>query len=451
MRALLRAHGHLTIGATAQTVGSAGARLLADSIERLRPARSAPRAEQLPYLVLKTCFVDGAKLRHAALKLEISERQLSRERARAISLLGERIGRTSLLPGFTSEQIPAVERFVARTAISELLEQLLQDHRLARVHGPPGIGKTSLVADLALREAVAQVWWHRFRKGVNDSLEAAMIDLGHWLAGHGLPELATYLAERARVDQRVASRIALEGLGRTSPLAVFDDFHHVGADSAIRLFLEEAMARLAGIRVVTISRLRPPDNECAVEIPELTLEETQSLLGGLGVRRPLDFIARVHLRTAGNPQLVKLSARWIADTPARDVDVVLARLGEHEDIQEFLLAHITELLDSDDRRVLQAAAIFRSRFSDDALAHVVELTRGSVQDASRRLVRSYVATRSARGAIALVHSIVRTYVYDRLDEDERKRLHLRAAAWYHRSGDAAETRYHRAAAGLEEP
>src|SRR5688500_2626180 len=95
VRSLLAAHGRLPSSNTSQDIGRAAARFLKETIGHLKPPPGAPERDALPYRVLVTCFVDGTKLSKAAMQLELSERQLSRERSRAISLLVERLERTT--------------------------------------------------------------------------------------------------------------------------------------------------------------------------------------------------------------------------------------------------------------------------------------------------------------------------------------------------------------------
>ncbi|MDQ4024457.1 MAG: hypothetical protein M3217_03045 [Actinomycetota bacterium] len=453
MRALLRAHRRLPPDANPLDVGRAAARFLTDTIDRLAAPADAPASERLPHAVLRTCFVEGAKLHQAASKLGVSERQLTRERGRAIRVLAAQLALGPVRARFVPEEIPTIDGFVARPEVAGLVRGALARDRAVRVHGPPGIGKTSLIAELAMEESRrSAVWWYRFRRGVNDTLQALIFELSQWLERQGLSELARYVAPNlADLDTTVAARLALRTLGETTSLVVLDDYQLVEEDLPIVGFFDEVLIRTPTLRLIALSRRKPAAGPpgAAVEMPPLRLDQTERLLAHAGMRQPRETVAKIHAWTGGNPHLVKLSASWLKTAMPEEVARGVEDLIDQEEVQAFLLSNITELLDGDDRGILEAASIFRGRFSDDALAYVARKTRGAVQDASHRLVRSYVATRSRQRVSAFFHGSVRDYVYERLDADTRSALHLRAAAWFHRLGDEDETAYHRGRAGLE--
>src|SRR5207248_4802553 len=134
--------------------------------------------------------------------------------------------------------------------------------------------------------------------------------------------------------------------------------------------------------------------------------------------------------TAGIPQLIRLAATWLQAASDEEIARGLAAFTELDSVQSFLLGAVTELIESADRAVLDAASLFRQHFSDEAVAHVAGLTVGAVRDISRRFVVAHLATRSRSGDVAFFHASVREYFYSRLDESRRRELHDRAARWY---------------------
>jgi ATP/maltotriose-dependent transcriptional regulator MalT len=458
--ALLTAHGRLPAPPAALAVGEALRDLIVQAIDRLRPAAGVPRAQQLPHIVLTMCFVEGVKWVSAADRLGISPRQLTRERTRALLLLRDELNAMTAAASASAgagvavrmEQIPAIAGYRPRPQVTRALGELLATQHLVHVHGPRGIGKTSLVAEFAAEKARrAPVLWIRFRAGVNTSLGAVLFELAEYLSSRGRPTLATKLAEAdLDPDVGIASRLAIKDLAASPQLLVFDDYHLADADPAVAGFLAEAVSRLPELRVITVGRHASGTTGVGsgMALPALTRIEAQDLLANLDVQLGPVMAGSIHAWTAGIPQLIRLAASWLKSATPEEVSAGLTALGHQDEVRDFLLAAISEVLDSADRAILDAASVFRDRFTDEALAYVAELTVGAIEDASRRLVRRHLASRGRQGDVAFFHGSVREYFYARLEPDERRRLHTRAADWYGQHGSATEQRYHR---GLAKP
>ncbi|MFN2626416.1 MAG: AAA family ATPase, partial [Mycobacteriales bacterium] len=445
--ALMHARGDAAPG---EAVGKSAAAFLHSAIESLRPGGDAGREEELPYRVLHTCFVQQQKLFQAANRLGMSERQLSRERAWAISLLRSELesdpgaSPVATRPG---EPLPRIEAYLRRPAVTDAIRAALATHRQVVVTGAAGVGKTSLVAELA---AVAEspVLWYRLRPGVNDTLSALLLELSDHLAQYGEPRTAAYVAKSLpAVDFAIVSRLAIKSLATAAHVIVIDDAH-VAMDAPLRSFLDEAAARSALLRVVWVTRHLDlvTAERTYVAVPPLCLAETSALLTRLGVYCDDETVRATHEATSGVAQLVRLAAAWLKETPPGAGAVDLTAFTSEGEVRAFLLETITDLLDSSDRAILEAASICRDRFSDDLLAAVTGLSRGEVRDASHRLVRVHAATRSRDGDCAFFHSSVRDFIYERLPLRRRADLHAAAARWFAASGNAAEARFHEQAA-----
>ncbi len=312
MRALLARHGRLPTSASSATVGAAAARLLTDKIAALKAPPDAPATERLPHRVLETCFVRRRKLYQAAPELGLSERQLSRERARALELLAAELAApdTALWP----EPIPSVESHIRRETLVQRLTYAASADRLVAVTGPQGVGKTSLVATLAQSLGREHVWWLRVRRGLNDSLEALLLELGGALARDGHGELRTYLtAALPHPSMMMATRLFLDALPRRRRLVVLDDFDAAREPDVIASFLHEAVDRVTQLCVVTIGRSL--HGAAVVEVPPLSGPETAQVFRAEGLSLPSYMLDALHELGGGRVGVIAACAKWWSGRP----------------------------------------------------------------------------------------------------------------------------------------
>jgi len=435
--------------------GEAVARRLVEAIDRLRPAAPSGRYEQLPYLVLKTVFVDGVKMVHATERLLLSRRQLTRECARALDIVHRELvapGRSaSAAAAYNAEPVPTIADFMPRPVALAQLAAVVGHDRLVNVHGPKGVGKTSLVAEFAAAAGRRRpVIWQRFRPGTNNTWLSVSFELAEYLKAGGHPELAEYLhRELGNADASLVSRLLLRDLGDADALFVFDDFDFGADDQRIVALLDEVAARVPSISIVTIGRSRPETSRhLDFEVPPLSTAETHALLSHLGLRTKPEMAELIRDWTQGVTHLVRLAASWMRTVTVSEVSRGLEEFTQLDEVQSFLIDSVTDLLDQRDRIVLEAASIFRDQFSDGAAAYVAERTLGEVRDTSRRLVRFHVATRGRGGDVAFFHTSVRDFFYQHLDPDKARRLHQRAAEWFTNRGNEAEAAYHQGRASV---
>ena len=307
IRVLLAAHRRLPASPSPTTVGAAAARLFTDTIARLEAPAHASPAQRLPHCVLDVCFVRGRKGAHAAAELGLSERQLTRKRARALRLLAAELAAPTTLT-LAPESLPAIDGHVRRDALLRRLSEAASMHRLVGVVGARGAGKTALVAALAHALGEDSVWWHRIRPGINDSLEALLFELGQALACEGSAELRQYLQEagaRATPNLGVAARLALNGLAGRPRVLIVDDFGSASEPKEIGAWLEEVVERLPPISVVTIGG--PVAGAEVVEVPPLSPVETAGVLGDIVAE---DVAGEIHTLSRGNARMVAAVAAW---------------------------------------------------------------------------------------------------------------------------------------------
>ena len=298
MRALLRAHGLPADGPPLEA-GRAAARLLRDAVDALAPTG-------LPHRVLETCFVAGVKSRGAAARLGLSERQLSRERTRAIRLLAAQLTPVDArVPCGAPPRLP--DPFLARPRLADALATALRVHRRVRVTGEPGCGKTTLVAAHAAASPASAFWYRPGPRGA-DGLPAFLFDLGEHLAPDE-PSLASYVrGALPRLDVGLATRVALAGLARRDRMLVLDDAAASG--DAVASFLAEALARLPQLTVVEIGGAVPC--HACLAVPPFDTGEARAFLDLAGVVVDDAVVAWLHAWTGGNARLVSAATGWLA-------------------------------------------------------------------------------------------------------------------------------------------
>ena len=305
MRELLRAHGRLATQTTLD-VGQRGAELLTETIAALDPGDRASPSERLPFLVLTTSFVEGAKNTQAARRLGLSERQLSRERTRAASLLAEKLAPPRR--PFALSGAPAAELLVDRPELVRSTQEVLARHRRAHVYGPPGIGKTCVAAMLAGR-ARSKCIWISIVPDVNSDLWGVLFELSESLAPDD-PTLWACLREPpVPRSVAVATRLALSALNQHGRLVVIDGVDALRRDHKAMGFLEEIARRLPTSEVVTIGRWREPGG-FSVRVPPLEPGEIAEFFARCGVGLPRGSLL-AHL-TSGVPGVVDASAAFLA-------------------------------------------------------------------------------------------------------------------------------------------
>ena len=315
MRALLRAYGRDPTGGPLD-VGRRATQLMIETVESLEPPAAASIDERLPYRVMKVCFLEGMKSSQAAPRLGLSERQLSRERSRAISLLTAALA-TPLARARPLSAPPASEGIVSRPAVWKRFGELVADPGRAHVYGPIGSGKTSLVAEYVRANGDA-TFWYRVVPGINTNLWGLLLDLGENL-GPDDPRLADYLdAALPSPDLATATRLAVTALRRSSRVIVVDEFDGLAADPLIRSFLDEVAERSPQSRVITVGRRRLSTMDRELLVPPLTLDEATAIAAARGVECNRESVRTIHRWTGGSARLFDGSIRCLGSGAAAD-------------------------------------------------------------------------------------------------------------------------------------
>ena len=253
-------------------------------------------------------------------------------------------------------------------------------------------------------------------------------------------------------DLAWATRKLFEELSATRPLVVlFDDVHW--AEATFLELVEHVVANGEAPLLVVCSTRRElierlpewstADRACRVELEPLSEEDTSAvaehLLGGTG----LDDSVRARIVTAaeGNPLFVEqLLSMLIDEGLIRFEDGCWRATGEVDEVAvpptiQALLASRIDRLTSDERAVIEPAAVIGQVFVRDAVAH---LTMESVGDAvGRHLValtdKQFVRPDASRAledeAFRFHHILIRDTTYDGVLKRARATLHVQFVEW----------------------
>ena len=270
-----------------------------------------------------------------------------------------------------------------------------------------------------------------------------------------------------------ALHATLNALGDADPyVLVLDDLH----------WADELTLGFLGFRLKSQEDVLPPSMVLATCRPEEAGEQLSELMasGGCRVIRlaplgseavaamtgdmlsleepPPRLVETLVERCGGNPFFVAEQLRaaaaedLLSRDPARGWRMVETPRSTGEmtipaSVREIIRRRI-DRLDERPRRVLQAAAVLRIPFEEEALDRVVPEVEAPAAEL-RTLVLAQLLTDSDRKGFRFAHDELREAAYERTPPDERVRLHAAVATWFDQTGsdDPATIGHHWEAAG----
>lgn len=353
----------------------------------------------------------------------------------------------------------------------------------AFIAGEPGIGKTRLTHELAVRVAgdgwlvlagradedvatshqamrMALDWAvKRLDNGDTDTLGRHPGDLARLL-----PDIAERVAdlppplesdpeaEHYRLLQAVESWLEASG-GRQPVLLVLDDIHW--ADKGTLVLLRHVIrAAPGGVFVVCtyrdtdVDRAHPLSSMLAdlrrlpaVErillggLPPAEVREFLELAGGHALDETGEAFAEIVEReTAGNPFFVSELLRHLVESGLMvredgrwTGDLALGVLEVPEGIREVVGRRLGRL-GPEVEDVLRAASVIGYEFDVDVLAAVMDMTIDDVVDALDRAVPANIAVEIGVNRYRFSHALVRETLHDELSSTRRARQHRKVAA-----------------------
>ncbi|MDQ2910215.1 MAG: AAA family ATPase [Actinomycetota bacterium] len=384
---------------------------------------------------------------------------------------------------------PLIGRTQELEQVWELWEQIEKARRpgLATLLGPPGIGKSRLLAELAGRLGErCDVHWGRclsYGEGItywpvveilkhaagitHDDDESAVSDkLGALLAGLGTsdrdqlrtmaaalanligvattPEGTYSAAEIGQAELHWGIRRVLELLSARRPLVlVLEDLHW--AEPTLLDLIEFLGESGAEAPFLLLCSARPEAREArptlfvsdssrrTVELEALSADESEALLAGLLREEglPPGAAARLLENAGGNPLFLEETARMLSDAGELDEGEV-EKLPVPTSLQALIGSRLDQLPASS-KRIAQQASVIGSVFWPGAVVHLGangDLAPGLSDLERRDLIRANVSSSVAgEDEYVFKHVLIREVAYGRVPKGERARLHSRFAEW----------------------
>ncbi len=141
--------------------------------------------------------------------------------------------------------IPTIRYFFGRKKeMAEISSAFSDGYRFVVIYGIAGIGKTTLSARFAEKNHSSKnVFWHRFYSW--DDRQSILMELGEFLEGMGLPELANLMARSTgKINLPAIQRTLFDVLGNADIFFVLDDFHLASPDIVELMVMLKNQARI---------------------------------------------------------------------------------------------------------------------------------------------------------------------------------------------------------------
>lgn len=402
--------------------------------------------------------------------------------------------------------------FVGRDAELQLLvdsfDRVVRERsaQLVTVAGEPGAGKSRLLHELRaiLDQRPDLIWWRQGRclpygEGVTYwalgeivKAQAGMLDSeppsqSVSKLSASVSEIAADAEEAAWLNARLAPLVGLpsesetterselfaawsrffEGIAGRNPLVlVIEDIHW--ADESMLAFIEHLADWALDLPILIVTTARPElyasrpqwaggkRNAMTISLSPLPNDDVARLLSAVLPERLINAEIRGKLleRCGGNPLYATEFARLVSDSGTQI-------LADHlpESVQALIAARL-DLLDPEDKRLLQAAAVVGKVFWAGAVEFLREESPDMIQRRLNQLVRRELVRPVRRSSMqghqefAFLHSLVRDVSYQQIPRAERARLHENTARWVEavsggRVSDSAELLAHHYATAAE--
>lgn len=364
------------------------------------------------------------------------------------------------------EAIPDAPHLFGREQEIETFRTQLESTNRVIIEGMAGIGKTTLGAVLA-REQLAEgrrVFWMSFNGANKSNGEIFVWDLAGFLARHGKPQLWEHLQLETESSERNAVRrftLLINSLQDGKFTLCFDDLQLVQTDPVISQLFESLRRQYKDhperlpARFIVMTRQVPSYMQYLSSAPlkGLTLVEMCAWLDAEGIHLSAPLSKRLYDKVQGNPHFARLAMTGLA-RDVQDSAALERRIDDLEiqsNVHDYLMTQVYELLDKEDKRLLDALCVFDAFVPSEALKQIsVGENVNNVARRLRELARRNVISEKQETQEFGLHALVRDWCYENLDVDVRQRLNEKAGGYFERQREFVAAAHHLAQAAQYE-
>lgn len=354
--------------------------------------------------------------------------------------------------GFLENIPPLPSYLVHRPGPSEQLQQWLARERCAAVCGLPGMGKSTLAAQLAKDYSRSQpVFWLTLTDVYLAAPDALLRQLALFIAVNGANpgRLAPFARKRAAnepaINYQQQLSIVASGLAELGTvLLVFDDAHLLAGAQPIAQMLNRLLSLAPSCRILYVTRqdIDLP-GVLHLNLNGMERSEAASLTQQLTQRTEIDVDLLLG-KTGGNPMLLRLAIGALEQQPNTELTQTPSSFAG------YLIDTVLGWLDRSAQQLLEFVSIWRSPIdlTDARLADLMSTAwrahdhRAALTSLQRNRLIDHIHHASP-------HPLLREPLLTELNAqpDQRRRVHALAATWALTAGETIEAAHHLLYAG----
>lgn len=309
---------------------------------------------------------------------------------------------------------PPIPNFTGRVKLLDEMYGKLNTSAMI-IFGIPGIGKSTILKQLAAKVEQHPVFWHEFRAGLA-SVDNLLLNLAQFVNTFSPVPIFCMVQSNYSVQQKAS--LLLDKINQAAAWLFFDSGEHIQNDPALLSLFGIFKDRLTTAKLVVASRTklnfyRRHDEFLgivkAINLEGLSSQETKIFLEMHGKRATLDLVQVIHERFAGHPLALELLVSL------SKVDFTEAQFCETEKTIErqiqTLFVEGYRKLSSSEQLMLQISGLFNLPFSENQLLSVyADVGNGQNNRMTFDQLQTRLLISQEHSDTYQIHPIIRSFV-----------------------------------------